>query len=217
MTARRVRWLFLALLACVLAVSAVVVAAARFWLGPWLVVSEPLTHSDAILVMDGQTPQRELEGAALFLDGWAPRIALTHPRDTLAPEVRRLAGDWVPQERAARVLRRRGVPETAIVKLGPVVDNTMQELAAGFEHARAQGWQRVILVSSPYHTRRVRIMWDARFQREIPAIVRATRYEPVDPTRWWRSRRPLEDVVHEVFGIANFFLGSPVPTFERGS
>jgi uncharacterized SAM-binding protein YcdF (DUF218 family) len=216
MTARRVRWLLLALLLCVLAGSAVV-AAARFWLGPWLVVSEPLTRSDAIFVLDGQTPQRELEGAALFLDGWAPRVALTHPRDTLSPEVRRLADGALPQERAVRVLRRRGVPEAAIVRLGPVVDNTLQELAAGFEHARAQGWRRVIIVSSPYHTRRIRIIWDARFEREIPAIVRATRYEPVDPARWWRSRRPLEDVVHEVFGIANFFLGGPVPTFERGS
>jgi uncharacterized SAM-binding protein YcdF (DUF218 family) len=215
MTARRARWSLLALLVCAVAASVVVVAA-RSWLGPWLVVNEPLTRSDAIFVMDGQTPQRELEGAALFLDGWAPRVALTRPRDTLSPEVRRLTGEAVPQERAVRVLLRRGVPEAAIVKLEPIVENTLQELTADFEHARAQGWRRVILVSSPYHTRRIRVIWTARFEREIPAIVRASRYEPVDSSRWWRSRRPLEDVVHEVFGITNFFLGSPVPTFDRG-
>jgi hypothetical protein len=56
----------------------------------------------------------------------------------------------------------------------------------------------------------------ARFEREVPAIVRVTRYEPVDPARWWRARRSLEDVAHEVFGITNMLLGSPIPTFDPG-
>jgi uncharacterized SAM-binding protein YcdF (DUF218 family) len=214
MTARRVRWLLLALLACVLAVAALT-AGAMAWLGPWLVVDEPLMASDAIFVTHGVTPHRELEGAALFLEGWAPRVALTRARDTLPAAVRRLAGEPEPQERSARVLARRGVPDGAIVKLDRVVDNTEQELEADFEHARRHGWRRVIVVSSPYHTRRIRVIWNARFQRDVPAIVRATRYEPVDPSRWWRSGRALEDVAHEVLGIVNFRLGSPIPTFDR--
>jgi len=77
--------------------------------------------------------------------------------------------------------------------------------------------RRVIIVSSPYHTRRIRLIWSSRFEREVPAIVRPTRYEPVDPTRWWRSGRPAENVIHEVFGIANFLLGNPIPTFDQSS
>ena len=212
MKVRRSRWLLPALVVCGL--LAVVVVATR-WLGPWLVVSEPLERSDVIFVTDGQTPQRELEAAALFLEGWAPRVALTLPRDTLSEEVRRLAGDLLPQDRASRVLRRRGVAEAAIVRLDRVVENTLQELQADFDYARARGFRRVIIVSSPYHTRRIRLIWSSRFERELPAIVRPTRHEPVDPTRWWRSRRPLEDVTHELFGIANFLLGTPLPTFDR--
>jgi uncharacterized SAM-binding protein YcdF (DUF218 family) len=215
MKARRFRWLVLALVLCGL-LPLVLAAAALRWLGPWLVVNEPLVRGDAIFVTDGQTPQRELEGAALFLEGWAPRVVLARPRDTLSEEVRRLAGEAMPQEHASRVLRRRGVPEAAIVRLDPVVENTAQELRADFEYARAHGFRRVIIVSSPYHTRRIRLIWRSCCEHEIPAIVRATRYEPVDPSRWWRSRRPLEDVVHEVLGIAHFVLGSPMPTFDRG-
>jgi uncharacterized SAM-binding protein YcdF (DUF218 family) len=215
MTARRSRRLLLALVVCGLVPLVVAVAALR-WLGPWLVVNEPLVRSDVIFVTDGQTPERELEGAALFLEGWAPRVALTLPRDRLSEEVRRLAGDDAPQDHASRVLRRRGIPEAAIVRLDRIVENTLQELHVGFDYARARGFRRVIIVSSPYHTRRIRLIWGSRFEHEIPAIVRATRYEPVDPSRWWRSRRPLEDVVHEVFGLTNFLLGSPIPTFDRG-
>jgi uncharacterized SAM-binding protein YcdF (DUF218 family) len=194
----------------------VIVVVATRWLGPWLVVSEPLVRSDVIFVTDGKTPHRELEGAALFLEGWAPRVALPLPRSRLSDEVSRLAAEMTPQEYGSRLLRRRGVPEAAIVRLDRVVENTLQELQADFDHARAQGFRRVIIVSSPYHTRRIRLIWSSRFEREIPAIVRPTRYDPVAPTRWWRSGRSLEDVIHEVWGIANFLLGSPIPTFDRG-
>jgi uncharacterized SAM-binding protein YcdF (DUF218 family) len=214
MRVRRFRWLLAALVVCGLIPLAVVVVAAR-WLGPWLVVSEPLVRSDVIFVTDGKTPQRELEGAALFLEGWAPQVALTRPRDRMPEEVRRLAGEPTAQEGASRALRRGGVPEAAIVRLERIVDNTLQELQADFDHARAHGFRRVIIVSSPYHTRRIRLIWSSRFERDIPAIVRPTRYEPVDPTRWWRSGHPFEHVVHEVLGIANFLLGSPIPTFDR--
>jgi uncharacterized SAM-binding protein YcdF (DUF218 family) len=185
-------------------------------LGPWLVVNEPLARSDVIFVTDGQTPQRELEGAALFLEGWAPRVALTLPRDPVTEEVRRLAGEPPPQELASRILRRRGVPDAAIVRLDRTVENTREELQADFDYARVHGFRRVIIVSSPYHTRRIRVIWGSRFAGDIPAVVRVTRYEPVDPARWWRSRRSLEAIAHEVFGIANFLVGSPIPTFDRG-
>ena len=186
------------------------------WLGPWLVVNEPLERSDVIFVTDGQPPQRELEGAALFLEGWAPRVVLTLPRDRVSEEVRRLAGEPPPQERGSLILRRRGVPEAAIVRLGRIVENTTEELRADFDYARAQGYRRVIIVSSPYHTRRIRMMWGSRFEAEIPAVVRVTRYEPVDPAAWWRSSRSLEEISHEVVGIANFLLSGPIPTFDRG-
>jgi len=214
MKVRRFPRLLTVLVVCGLIPLVVVVITTR-WLGPWLVVSEPLAHSDVIFVTDGETPLRELEGAALFLEGWAPRVAVARPRSRLSEEARRLAGYPTMQEHASRVLQRRGVPDTGIVRLDRVVENTLQELQADFDYARAHGFRRVIIVSSPYHTRRIRLIWSSRFEREIPAVVRATRYESVDPARWWRSRRPLEDVAHEVFGITNFLLGTPIPTFDR--
>ena len=208
------RRLALTLGICVLASLAVALGTAR-WLGPWLVVDEPLARSDVIFVTDGKTPQRELEGAALFLEGWAPRVALTLPRDSTSEDVHRLAGEPAQQEHASRILRKRGVPEADIVRLERIVDNTEQELQADFDYARAHGFRRVIVVSSPYHTRRIRLIWNSRFEAAIPALVRVTRYGTVDPARWWRSRASLEEVAHEVFGITNFLLGSPIPTFDR--
>ncbi len=210
----RPRHLLLALMLCTAALVVVEVILAR-GLGTWLVAVDPLVTSDAIFVLDGRSPHRELEAAALYRAGWAPRVVVTRPRSDLAEDVRREFGLETEQENVSRTLRRTGLPETAIVRLDRIVENTEQELQADFDYAKAQGFRRVILVSSPYHTRRIRVIWRSRFEREVAATIRATRYERVDAARWWRSRRSLEDVAHEVAGIANFMLGAPLPTFER--
>ena len=103
----------------------------------------------------------------------------------------------------------------AAVQLDREVDNTAQELAVDFEYARARGFRRVILVTSPVHTRRVRVIWNARYQRAIPALVSPTAYETWDPQRWWRSRDSVQRAVHELVGIAHFLIGSPFPSFDR--
>jgi uncharacterized SAM-binding protein YcdF (DUF218 family) len=181
--------------------------------GRYLVVADPLAPSDGIFVLAGKTPARELEAAMLYRRRLAPWVVLTRARDPL-PLARQLAGEPTPQERAARALRYAGVPAEAIVQLTPVVENTEQELAVQFAYARAQGFRRVILVSSPAHTRRVRVIWNARHQAAIPALVHPTSFERYDPDRWWRSRNWLEDGLHELIGIAHFLVGSPLPSHE---
>jgi uncharacterized SAM-binding protein YcdF (DUF218 family) len=215
MKTRLPRRLLLALLVCVAVLFVVGLLAARE-VGSWLVVVDPLVKSDAIFVLDGKSPHRELEAVVLFREGWAPRVVISHPRSDVAEDVRR-AFDLPPeQEGAFQLLRRAGVPEGAIIRLDRIVDNTLQELEVDFEYARTHGFRRVIIVSSPYHTRRIRLIWRTRFEREVPAVIRATRYEAVEATRWWRSRRSIEDVTHEIAAIAHFFIGSPIPTFDRG-
>jgi uncharacterized SAM-binding protein YcdF (DUF218 family) len=207
--------LLLALLVCVAVPFVVGLLAARE-VGSWLVVVDRLVTSDAIFVLDGKSPHRELEAAVLFREGWAPRVVISRPRSDVAEEVRRAFNLPPEQEGVLRLLRRAGVPEGAIIRLDPIVDNTLQELEVDFDYARTHGFRRVIIVSSPYHTRRIRLIWRTRFDREVPAVIRATRYETVAPTRWWRSRRTIQEVTHEIAAIAHFFIGSPIPTFDRG-
>lgn len=198
----------------VLLALGVLVATSLPAVGLFLVVADPLERSDAVFVLEGHTPARELEAAALYHGGWAPLIVLTHARDPLPEITRRLAGEPRPYERASRVLRNRGVPAAAIVVLDRGIENTEQELGANFAFARERGMRRVILVSSPSHTRRVSVIWSRRYAERIPGIVRPTSFEPFAAERWWRSRQGLEKAAHELFGMANFLLGSPLTTFD---
>ncbi|HSE93837.1 MAG TPA: YdcF family protein [Methylomirabilota bacterium] len=183
-------------------------------LGRYLVVADTLQPSDAIIVLDGRTPARELEAAALYHQGLAPRVVVARARDPYEV-ARALAGEPNPQVRALRVLTRLKVPRTAIEALDRVVENTTDELAADFEHARSRGFGRVILVTSPAHTRRVRVIWNARYQAAVPALVHPTPYDPFDTRGWWRSRRSIEYALHEIAGILHFRVGAPLPTFDH--
>ncbi|MGH7389820.1 MAG: YdcF family protein [Candidatus Rokuibacteriota bacterium] len=183
-------------------------------LGRYLVVADALQPSDAIIVLDGRTPARELEAAALYHRGLAPRVVVARGRDPYAA-AHALAGEPTPQVRALRVLTHLEVPRAAIEALERVVENTADELAADFDHARSRGFGRVILVTSPAHTRRVRVIWNARYQAVLPALVHPTPHDPFETARWWRSRRSIEYALHEVAGILHFRIGSPLPTFDR--
>jgi uncharacterized SAM-binding protein YcdF (DUF218 family) len=209
----RLRHAFVVLAA--LAAVVVLAAVAAPIAGLFLVVADPLRRSDAIFVMEGSTPTRELEAAALYDAGWAPLVVVVRAYDPVPPYIRRLAGEMLSHERAVAVLRHRGVPEKAIVVLDRRIDNTARELAADYTFARERKFERVILVTSPYHTRRAWLIWRARYGDTLPAIVRPTPYEDFRGDRWWRSRQYLELTAHEIFGIANFYLGSPIKTYDR--
>jgi uncharacterized SAM-binding protein YcdF (DUF218 family) len=182
--------------------------------GSYLVVADQLERSDAIFVLAGTGPTRLVEAASLYRRGLAPVVVLSLPPDTVRV-ARELAGEPAPQERALRALVHAGVPRPAIARLDRVVENTDEELGVDFDYARAQGFRRVILVTSPQHTRRVRMIWDARFQTALPALVHPTPFDEFDAARWWRSSRSLEKVFYELAAIAHFWLGRPLPTHDR--
>jgi uncharacterized SAM-binding protein YcdF (DUF218 family) len=181
----------------------------------WLVVADPLVPSDAIFVLEGRTPSREVEAAALYHRRLAPVVGISRARDALAV-ARGLARLPSGPEVASTALTNLGVPSSAVLRLDREVQNTMEEVAMIADVCRARGFRRVILVTSPTHTRRVRSIWDARVQ-DVAALVHPSSYETFDARRWWRSRHGIEVVVHELGGIFNFRLGSLLPTFDDGS
>jgi uncharacterized SAM-binding protein YcdF (DUF218 family) len=198
----------LVLAAALVALAAIALPA----VGLYLVVADPLVPADAIVVLDGRTPARELGAASLYHARLAPLVVLALPRDVVGEIPRRLAGLSSAQEHSATVLRHAGVPDRAIVRLDEVVDNTEQELRVDFAFARARGFRRLIFVTSPAHTRRVKTIW-ARYADRVEGLVHPTPWERYPADRWWQSRQTLQTTAHEVFGLLHLALGSPLRTF----
>jgi uncharacterized SAM-binding protein YcdF (DUF218 family) len=196
----------------VLALAGVVVALGVGRVGQWLLVADPLERARAIVVLSGRVPFRAMEAASIYRDGWAPEVWIT--RETRTPEeaaLDRLGLKVVRGETYNReVLERMGVPPGMIRVLDHPVDNTAQEVEVIARELRRAGGDRVILVTSKPHSRRVRATWRALVGEAPRAVVRYTRQEPYDARGWWRHTRDALAVSREVFGLMNVWAGFPV-------
>ena len=175
-----------------------------------LVLEDRLQHSDAIVVVAGGTPSREALAADLFRAGWAPRVVISKPAATNSIQQLTALGVRLLdlQGESRLVLEKYGVPPDRIVAVEESARTTEPELGLVHRLARAQGYRRVILVTSPQHTRRVKVIW-TRENRDhaVEDVVVAARDVDIDLHDWWRKRRSAEKVLHEYLGLVAIYLG----------
>lgn len=120
-----------------------------------LVVNAELPRADAIVVLSGASSyvERARHAARLFHEGRAPRVILTNDD---------LRGGWSSEqqrnpyfhERAREELVRAGVPAERIEVLPQVVASTYEEAVQVRLLIGMRGLHSIIIVTSPYHTRR---------------------------------------------------------------
>jgi uncharacterized SAM-binding protein YcdF (DUF218 family) len=184
----------------VLGVGAVLLPWGAGGVGQWLMVADPLEPARAIVVLSGRVPFRAMEAAALYRDGLAPEVWLTNEIRTaeeLALErlgVPAIRGDVYNRQ----VLERLGVKPDAIRLLSDGIRNTVDEIRIVAAELGRGGGERVIIVSSKVHSRRVRATWAGIVGASPKAIVRYARQEPYGAARWWRNTRDALDVSREV-------------------
>jgi uncharacterized SAM-binding protein YcdF (DUF218 family) len=196
----------------VLAVLAVLTAAA-VWafrnVGRWLVVSDALQPARAIVILSGSTPRRAMEAAEIYRRGWAAEVwLLKDSEEASGKALARLGIHYISgAEYDQAVLERLGVPEAAIRLLEPPATNIENEFEFLREELRRQSGDTVILVTSPVESRRVKAIWRGVVGNHAQAIVRHAASEPSDLAHWWRTTQDVEDVVHELLGLINAWLG----------
>jgi uncharacterized SAM-binding protein YcdF (DUF218 family) len=117
-----------------------------------LVRRDPPQKADAVVVLgsrlqaDGEptatAESRLFHAFELLVEGWAPRLIVTEQ-----------AGPASPHADLARARMARLHVEAAVVGVGPV-HRTRDEAIAVAALCREQGWRRVLVVTSPLHSRR---------------------------------------------------------------
>lgn len=185
--------------------------------GKWLVREDPLQPATAIAVLSGSLPARALEAAALYYQGFAKEIWLTHPGKT--SDALRGFGISYPSEDDfnIRVLRKQGVPAKAIRVLDAPIVNTVEELDVISSALNIRNGRRVIIVTNLSHTRRVHILWTKYFASRGDAIVHAVPDDEFAADHWWKKSGDLSQVTHEVLGILNAWAGMPVQPGPRSA
>lgn len=200
------------MLGALLGLVAVLVPWGASGIGRWLMVADPLEPARAIVVLSGRVPFRAMEAATIYREGLAPEVWLT--KEVVRAEEYALGrlGVTVVREEVynRRALERLGVKPEAIRLLGDGVRNTVDEMRLIASELGRNGGNRVIIVTSKAHSRRVRATWAAIVGASPRAIVRYAREEPYGARSWWRNTRDALDVSREVFGLMNVWAGFPV-------
>jgi uncharacterized SAM-binding protein YcdF (DUF218 family) len=178
--------------------------------GRWLVREDPLAKADEVVVLSGTMPVRAEEAGRIFQMGYAPEVWVSTP-DSPREELAAMGIPFSGEEDYSRaVLIHEGVP-AADVKIFPqsIVDteNEIEEISA---QMLRDGKSSAIIVTSPEHTRRVRLLWSKLAGKNLRLIVRGAPQDPFDANHWWRNTRDTFSVVRELLGIVNAWLGLPV-------
>jgi uncharacterized SAM-binding protein YcdF (DUF218 family) len=203
---RRNRWITAL---AILLVLVIVGAWVFLHLGTWLVVQDPVTPADVIVVLSGHMPYRAIEAARLYGQKAAPQVWITQPdgpgEDLAAMNIPFVGEEFYSQ----RVLMAMNVPVLSTRILPDPILNTAQEIEEIARVARQSDMRTVIIVTSAPHTRRVHAIWKRLAGDSPRLIVRHPVDDPFNAARWWRNTQDALDVVREWLGLANAWAGFP--------
>ena len=171
----------------------------------WLATSDPPESADVILILAGN-PSRALLAVELYSKGFAPQVYVSKPVHTHSQKLLgKLDIPYPPQEQLTReVLVKKGVPAERIHYLGNALMSTVDEARA--VHALgAIGWRTLLVVTSPYHVRRAKMVF-GEILPQVRVVVVANPHEPY-PKRWWTDQDVARNVALEIVKIAYYLAG----------
>jgi uncharacterized SAM-binding protein YcdF (DUF218 family) len=162
--------------------------------GGFWIVNESPQASDAIVILgdDNYNGDRAAKAADIFKAGWAPRVIAS------GRYLRPYAGI---AELEAHDLESHGVPATAIVPFAHRASDTREECIDIGQLISLNGWKRILLVTSNYHTRRSEYICERVFPQGTALRVISAPDSEYDPHTWWQSRGSMKIFFHELVGF----------------
>ena len=174
-----------------------------------LILEKPIQKADAILVLSGSSayPERTNKAAEIFKTGMAPKIFLTDDGSQGGWDKREQRNPFFA-ERARRELIKQGVPEVAIEILPGVVEGTRDEAVLAEKTLRERDLKSILLVTSPYHTRRTLSTFETVLGNaaEVGIASPAPGEQSPRANYWWLSPNGWQFVAAEYLKIAYYWL-----------
>jgi uncharacterized SAM-binding protein YcdF (DUF218 family) len=160
-----------------------------------LICEDELEPADALIVLSGNSYDRGNQAAQLYQQGWAKTIIC--PGGNPAYELE-IVGLHITEAEAAKMnLLRHGVPDSVIVPVRAGT-STQEEAELVARYLANKGYQKVILLTSLYHTRRAKNTFRKHFlPHNIQLIVRGTPSSRFDIWNWWKSEEGLIAIQNE--------------------
>lgn len=147
--------------------------------GAFLVKNDP-QHADLIVVLAGETDRRPARGLELLQQGYAPKLLLDVP-----------ASEKIFDQRTLDIAQKfvNGLPQQEAFSICPIVGLSTKTEAQDVKHCLALiAANRILLVTSDYHTRRAL----STFRHELPNrefFIAAAEDPKQFGQHWWQHRQ----------------------------
>lgn len=183
------------------ALMAVIWASRGWWLrgiGDFLVKSEEPQRADIVVVLAGDGyGHRLMKAVELVRRGYAPLVILDGPQVAYGHNEGEMAAGWAMKQ---------GVPREILAPLPMRSRSTVAEVQALNVELERRGVKKALIVTSNFHTRRARAVFNHFGPRSIQYIVIASPDEDFDPADWWQSRDAKKTVLTEYAKLVNWWL-----------
>lgn len=170
----------------------------------WWIISDPLEKADAAIVLGGGMDTRPFFAGDLYLRGLVPLVLVAQVEERPVVQLQ-----LVPLETdiSIGVLRKLGVPDSAIQRFGQGVTSTRDEASALRKWIEKHPVKRLIIATDPFHTRRVRSIFQHEL-KDLPVQLMVTGIpsKEYDPLKWWESEEALISFQGEVIKLAHLWL-----------
>lgn len=179
---------------------------APFWAPPLLEryalgfrVNDP-QPSDAICILLGGFQVRPSRAAELYLRGYAPKILIVdYPDDIFYGSME--------SQLALIMCRRSGVPDEDLVRIPSPVTSTRDEARLYRDYAEKHGLKSLIVVTTAFHTRRSRWIFERVFAGSGIRLTYAAAYEAhINERNWYTTDEGLVVYFSETLKTLYYYL-----------
>jgi len=170
-------------------------------LAEFLVVDDELHRSDAIVVLGSGSRNRLSYGVKLYRSGYGKKIIITG----MVIQLPGIATTWPRLARSEALSM--GVSEQAIV-LEERPTSTYEDAKYVKEDMVKDNLESAIVVSSPYHTRRSKMIFKKVFsdRKDIRLLFSPSDSEEFETKKWWVREHELVAVVSEYFKLVIYIF-----------
>ena len=173
-----------------LAISTAIAFIALYYAPGLLVYADRPVKSDVIVLFKGKGSDREKEALLLLGEGYSPYLI-------------------IPAQQFPQYFINRGRNKRNSI-FPPYYEQTHLEVLIAERLMKEKGFKSAIFVSSPYHMRRIRLMTEKIFGKELSNIVFVpTRFEASRPSLVRRTLSNCSNAVSEYAKILWFLMYSP--------
>ncbi len=165
-------------------------------IGHFLIVEDRLEKTDIIIVLAGSIPDRAMEAADIYKDGYSKKILLT--KEIFPNSFERLLKKGIKIQEHHDInkviLTGLGVFDDDIESLEKRVQSTYEEASAVKDFLMENGFDSFILVTSKTHSRRAYLTFHSFLGNKIEIINKPTKYDDFNPDTWWTKRKDAKQL-----------------------